>query len=184
MARIGGPATVDSLSPLGAIARIVDAIVVTGTIIFAICAALLVGAKIAGYNEYVVLSGSMEPTIMTGALAFVNTKDTVVSEGDVIAFTIDKEDADTSYDSKATTVTHRIVAVNADGTYTTKGDNNESEDTKHINQSQVIGKYCFNIPQVGYTISQINRKGMLVIICWIVAINLMSSVFVVFTERN
>lgn len=183
MARIGKAKTSHEPTMLGVIARAIDAVVVTCTVIFAISAGLLVGAKMFGYNEYVVLSGSMEPSIMTGSLAFINTKDTSATVGDVVAFTIDKEEADTSYDSDATTVTHRIVKVNSDGTFTTKGDNNESEDTKHISPEQVIGKYCFNIPKVGYVMSQINQRGMIAIICWIVAINLLTSAFVVLADR-
>lgn len=184
MAKIGKVSTGGTSSPLGVIAKIVDAVVIVFTVIFALSAGFLVGAKMFGYNEYVVLSGSMEPSIMTGALVFVNTKDTSATVGDVIAFTIDKEEADTSYDSDSTTVTHRIVKVNSDGTYTTKGDNNETEDTKHIAPEQVIGKYCFNIPEIGNVIAQVNQRGMIAIICWIVAINLLTSAFVALTNRE
>ena len=183
MAKIGKIRSTDEHTPLGLFARAVDVIVVTCTIIFAIFVGFLVGAKVFGYNEYVVLSGSMEPSIMTGSLAFVDTNDTMVTTGDVVAFTIDKSEADASYNSDSTTVTHRIVAVNSDGTFTTKGDNNDTEDTKHITQAQIIGKYCFNIPQLGYVVTQINKKGLIAIICWIVAINLLTSIFVALADR-
>ena len=118
MARIGARKSGGS-GPLYVAAKILDCIVITCTILFVVGAGFLVGIKGFGYNEYVVLSGSMEPSIMTGALAFVNTKDLNVQEGDVIAFTIDREDADLSYDTDATTVTHRVIKINTDGTYAT-----------------------------------------------------------------
>ena len=182
MARIGVRKSGGS-GPLYVAAKILDCIVITCTILFVVGAGFLVEIKGFGYNEYVVLSGSMEPGIMTGALAFVNTKDLNVQEGDVIAFTIDREDADLSYDTDATTVTHRVIKINTDGSYTTKGDNNETEDAKHIQPSQVIGKYSFNIPELGYLMSSMGKKGILVIICWIVAANIASSVFVQCTMR-
>lgn len=184
MARIGVKRKSEGSGPLYIMAKVIDFIVIAITILFVIGAGLLVGLKGLGYNEYVVLSGSMEPSIMTGALAVVNTRDVNVQKGDVIAFTIDREDADLSYDTDATTVTHRVVAVNSDGSYTTKGDNNETEDAKHIQPSQVIGKYCFNIPELGYLISSVGKKGMIVIICWIVALNILSSVFVQCTTQS
>lgn len=171
-------------TPLYIAAKVLDYFVIACTIVFVIFAGFLAGAKFLGYNEYVVLSGSMEPGIMTGSLAFVNTKDLNVQEGDIIAFTIDREDADLSYDSDATTVTHRVVKINSDGSYTTKGDNNETQDTKHIEPSQVIGKYSFNIPELGYLMSSLGNKGILVIICWIVALNIITSVFVQLTSRD
>lgn len=164
------------------IARVLDIAVVIATIIFVVFVVILMGAKVFGFNEYVVLSGSMEPSIMTGALVVVNTNDTAVGEGDIIAFTVDRDEADTTYDTDATTVTHRIVKVNADGSYTTKGDNNETEDAKHINPSQVIGKYVLNVPELGYVLSLLSGKGMLLVICWIIAMNIITSAFVKLAE--
>jgi hypothetical protein len=40
--------------------------------------------------------------------------------------------------------------VNADGTFITKGDNNDVADMNPIDQSQVTGTYKGNIPGVGY----------------------------------
>lgn len=48
-------------------------IVLILTVVIALVASVFVVPKLFGINPYVVLSGSMEPQIHTGAIAFVNT---------------------------------------------------------------------------------------------------------------
>ena len=61
-------------------------IVLILTDVIALVASVFVVPKLFGINPYVVLSGSMEPQIHTGAIAFVNTKDTAVKVGDVVTY--------------------------------------------------------------------------------------------------
>lgn len=61
-------------------------IVLILTVVIALVASVFVVPKLFGINPYVVLSGSMEPQIHTGAIAFVNTKDTAVKVGDVVTY--------------------------------------------------------------------------------------------------
>ena len=63
-------------------------IVLILTVVIALVASVFVVPKLFGINPYVVLSGSMEPQIHTGAIAFVNTKDTAVKVGDVVTYPI------------------------------------------------------------------------------------------------
>ena len=63
---------------------------VVGTILLAlvivVCIPLTV-PRIAGYQIYTVISGSMEPAIPTGSLVYVrNTAPSGIEKGDVIAF--------------------------------------------------------------------------------------------------
>lgn len=63
---------------------------VVGTILLAlvivVCIPLTV-PRIAGYQIYTVISGSMEPEIPTGSLVYVkNTAPSGIEKGDVIAF--------------------------------------------------------------------------------------------------
>jgi hypothetical protein len=63
---------------------------------------------------------------------------------DVITF---GEDTKTSIPT-----THRILAINSDGTYTTKGDANEEEDVEKVARRDVIGKVIFSLPYGGYVL--------------------------------
>lgn len=97
----------------------------------------------------IVKSGSMEPEIGTGSLVVVKPA-VVYKKGDIITFGKDtKSDIPT---------THRIIAVNANGTFVTKGDANEEQDTQPIARSEVIGKVLISIPGAGYVLDFARTK--------------------------
>ncbi|MBO1624225.1 signal peptidase I [Bacillus cereus] len=108
-----------------------------------------------GYQFKTVLSGSMEPTFLTGSIIAIEpTKDgSKYKKGDVITF---KED-------EKKIVTHRIIGVkNANGKvmYETKGDNNNGPDLKPVLAENVIGKYAdITVPYVGYLLSYASSKA-------------------------
>lgn len=87
-----------------------------------------------GIRPVIVLSGSMEPEFLPGDLIFIqDTTAAGLKEGDVICYMED-----------GAAVTHRIMAVNEeDGAvrYTTRGDANNSDDQKQVEQSQIQGIY-------------------------------------------
>jgi signal peptidase len=92
----------------------------------------------------IVQSGSMEPTIKTGALTVVKPLAKYLV-GDVIMFGKDTK--------TEVPTTHRIVADEVRSGvfyYTTKGDANEDQDPQPVRQSEVIGKVLFSIPYLGY----------------------------------
>jgi len=108
---------------------------------------------------FVVLSGSMEPTIKTGSLIV----DKPVSDykiGDIITFGKNTR--------TETPTTHRIVEiVDNDGkiSFTTKGDANNSADISATPKNRVLGKVFFNVPYLGYAISAAKKPyGFLFII--------------------
>lgn len=97
-----------------------------------------------GYKPFIVLSGSMEPTIMTGDLAISKeVKDkTTLKVGDVISFQIKDK----------IVVTHRIVEVTRqDGelAFKTRGDNNYEDDQNLVKASAVEGIYVKRIAGAG-----------------------------------
>jgi len=49
-------------------------------------------------------------------------------------------------------IIHRIIAINADGTYQTKGDNNLGQNSYEfsVQKAQIHGKVIFIIPKLGY----------------------------------
>lgn len=113
-----------------------------------------------GYRFYMIMSGSMEPTINVGDA--VITKE--ISEpqiGDVIAFEV----------SNSTTV-HRIVKTYTEENnklYQTKGDNNNAEDKGLLNKEQIKGKVVLKLPKVGDAILFL-QKNIVIILILIVGI--------------
>ena len=104
--------------------------------------ALLSNGALSGtYHSYLVQSGSMEPTIMTGDVIFVLAKESYV-KNDVVTF---KE-------NDRRVVTHRIVGTQS-GSFTTKGDANRTEDNGSVSPQNIIGKVFFIVPKLGYLVS-------------------------------
>jgi signal peptidase I len=108
-----------------------------------------------GYQLKTVLSGSMEPTFMTGSIIAVKpVKDpSNLKKDDVITFR-ETEDA---------LVTHRIINVIKTGDqtmYKTKGDNNQSADSDAVLSGNIVAKYTgFTIPYAGYVIDFTKSKN-------------------------
>ena len=108
-------------------------------------------------SKEIVISGSMEPEIKTGSIAFIskNIDYENIKEGDII-----------SYDLGKTKVLHRVIDKNKEGLIT-KGDNNNVVDFGIVTESQINGKYLFSIPLLGYMILFIS-KHILILVCFIV----------------
>ena len=109
--------------------------------------------KIPGtYQVVMVRSGSMEPTIKTGALAFFKPAENYEKD-DVLAFQIDLDD------NSKYIVIHRAIEkkTTEDGktVFVTKGDANQDKDSRETPAENVLGKVFFNIPYVGYVVSWI-----------------------------
>lgn len=97
----------------------------------------------------IVKSGSMEPQIPTGALVVVRHAEPYV-KGDIITFGKDsKNDIPT---------THRIIAINPDGSFMTKGDANEEADANPAARGDVIGKVLLSIPGAGFVLDFARTK--------------------------
>lgn len=115
------------------------------------------------FNAYVVLSGSMLPTIQV--------KDIVVTKkipeeklqiGDVITFI----SPDTRFGGIS--ITHRIIDKIYDEnmgvyTYKTQGDANNVADAVPVPNANILGKVILKIPKVGYIQDVISSKGGLIV---------------------
>ncbi|MCS4541694.1 MAG: signal peptidase I [Euryarchaeota archaeon] len=80
-----------------------------------------------------VVSDSMVPTFSKGDLLFVKGVDSkALKEGDIIVFKVPLQ----------TPVVHRLIRINGDGTFTTKGDANRDilPFERRIHKEQIIGK--------------------------------------------
>ncbi len=116
-----------------------------------------------GYKSFVIVSGSMEPTIMTGdAILVKEVPQKEIKTNDIISFS-----------QGETIVTHRVIEIieeNGVKRYKTKGDNNNTEDREKITYEQIEGKYQFKINQFGTIIKILKSKITLAILVIIIVI--------------
>ena len=125
-------------------------------IVLAACLSLVI-PKLAGYDGYVVVSGSMEPNIPVGSIVYSKEVDpALLRSGDVIVF-IDETRG-------STPITHRVVSNNPfTKSIITKGDANANQDANPVSYDNVIGLVTMHIPRVGFTAAMFTtRLGKLV----------------------
>ena len=120
--------------------KIIKGLINVLTTLIIVVGVVLLGLYVCGITPYVVLSGSMEPTIKTGSLSFINkhVKYENIKEKDIIAFKMDDK----------TLVTHRVVSITDEG-FETKGDANEDKDGGVVTKNNYFGKNLFSIPVIG-----------------------------------
>lgn len=114
-----------------------------------------------GYKPLIVLSGSMEPTILTGDLILVKEADAEdIAQNDIIAF---RNDANTE-----TVVTHRVTEVlteNGEVSFLTKGDANTGADASQVKAENLEGKYLGRVGGLGrFAIFLQTPIGMLIFV--------------------
>lgn len=129
--------------------------------------------KLFGIKPYIVVSGSMEDAIKTGSVAYVNTKVPAkeIKIGDVIAFNIGSKQ-----------VTHRVIEIHDDNSFTTKGDANKVVDANRVKFANYSGKTVFSIPYIGYGLAMIQTKIGYSILIGIILINIITILF--FDDKN
>ena len=133
--------------------KIIKGLINVLTTLIIVVGVIFIGLYIFGITPYVVLSGSMEPTIKTGSLCFINkhVKYENIKEKDIIAFK-----------SSGTLVTHRVDEINDYG-FVTKGDNNDNQDGGLVTKDNFVGKNIFWIPKVGYAVKLVqSTKGKMI----------------------
>ena len=155
-----------------------------------------IGFKIFGINSFIVMSGSMEPTIHTGDLVFINTntKYNYLKLNDIVVF---KANPDTFIDGtlsgKSMKVIHRIVQkventeINRKE-FITKGDNNEHNDGITVTPSTLIGKELFSIPYLGFTIQFMDKYNIkyiiIIFIILLIFVKFVLNYLFVFLNKN
>ncbi len=101
-----------------------------------------------GMKPYVMITGSMRPTIPVGSVCFIDT---------TYPFSqLEKQDI-IMYKSINQNVIHRIIEKN-DDSYKTKGDANSKADRIEVTQEIYLGKYNFSIPKIGFLTSKIDTS--------------------------
>lgn len=113
-----------------------------------------------GYRFYIIMSGSMSPTIDIGDVAIIKEEDNI-KVNDVVA-----------YSEANSTVVHRVIEINStsnEENYITKGDNNNAKDLHPIKKSNIQGKYVGKIKGLGNAFSFI-KKHLIIFMVGIVII--------------
>lgn len=106
-----------------------------------------------GLKGYVVISGSMEPSISPGD--FILTKSGPFEEievGDIITFVGDQD-----------IVTHRVEAITSEG-LTTKGDANDNPDASSVPEERYIGSHQFTMAYFGLVIIFLQKPLVFILI--------------------
>lgn len=110
-----------------------------------------------GYEAYIVTTESMKPNINEGdVIITAKCNEEKLKIGDVITFKKNNE-----------TITHRIVSIEKIGNkkrYTTKGDNNNIEDSEKITYNEINGIQVVLIPYLGKIIVFLQNKIFVIII--------------------
>ena len=93
-------------------------------------------ASVFGVSIVKVVSGSMEPSIHDGDYIIVKkAESSELDAGDIICFYSGDDDIYGMLN------THRIVRRLDDGSFVTKGDSNNTEDSSAVTEDNIIGKY-------------------------------------------
>jgi signal peptidase len=149
---------------------------VTGLVV--LLAVAYLGLFLAGYRPVVVYSGSMEPELSVGSLAFVKRVPAQrVAVGDVITFT-------DPYRSDRL-VTHRVVETveQPEGglAYQTKGDANLRRDPWTIALDDRGGRLAFDLPYAGYPLwyakTREMRTALIFLVAGLVLVGLLRSIW-------
>lgn len=123
-----------------------------------------------GIKNYIILSGSMEPTISEGDVVFVQ-KTNDIEKNDIV-----------SYRFNNSVITHRVIEVtlneNNEKQFKTKGDANLVEDDVIVNIENIEGKYLFKIKKIGKVILFLKNNMEIVILVFIAFVAFIGSLFI------
>lgn len=122
------------------------------------------GAFLFGYRPVLVLTGSMEPYMMTNSICLTEKVDDIneIEVGDVITFHVNNEKGD------KITITHRVVSID-DGYINTKGDNNYVTDDLMLTIDNVEAKVVCVFNQTAWLAAKWKTTSGKVMICSFVA---------------
>ena len=97
-----------------------------------------------GYSPTAIISGSMQPELKVGDIVVVeDVSQSLVDNlqpGDIIEFT----------EGKGVPIVHRIIEIDEEGNFITKGDANSKPDTDPVTPQEVRGKVVYTIPKLGW----------------------------------
>lgn len=119
--------------------------------------------NIFGYKSFIIKTNSMEPTIdINDVIITKKVQEEEIKVQDIITFLKDNE-----------VITHRITKIETENNikkYTTKGDNNNVEDSFKITYDNIEGKHILTIPNLGIIVKVLENQIIFLIVLLIVLI--------------
>lgn len=153
---------------IGGFFKLLGILIIILVIIFIIRAVVYKKYDVFGCRFYMIMSGSMEPTIQVGD-AVITKETNDLKTGDVVAF----------QNNSNATVVHRIIKTYTEGEsklYQTQGDNNNAPDKGLIKNENIKGKVLVKIPKAGQIILYLQKHIYILIIPIVGAIIIISLV--------
>ena len=130
--------------------KIVDIVSTSMLVVFVLFVVLLVGVRLVGIEPHIVLSGSMEPEILTGSLVYVKPvspeEACELKVGDTVTYVVDKS---------GTKVTHKIYEVVGPAYMK----NQYGELVLDENSAPIVASDYNGYPIIMYTTYGINNKN-------------------------
>ena len=126
-----------------------------------------------GWRIDTVMSGSMSPTVKSGAILITQPVDpTNIKVGDIITY---------GSPLNGKLVTHRVIEIRHSSplVFQTKGDSNKDPDPYTVPPENVLGKVCFNAPLLGY-IARFLQEPMVLLL----AVSIPGIIIIVMEIRN
>ena len=156
------------------ILRAVGTILLVGMIL---ACAVVVVPKFAGISVYAVISGSMEPTIPTGSLVFVEkVEPEELLTNDIVAYN--------SQIAGGGVITHRVVEIKKEErSFITKGDANSSSDVTPVKFEQLVGRVKSFIPGLGKLALFLSEKSGKLIAGGVILVALFLNLLASFFEK-
>ena len=111
-----------------------------------------------GYEIFHVVSGSMEPQIPVGSIAYVQkVPPETIEKGQIIAF----------YSGNSVVIHRAVKNQIVEGYFNTKGDANDGEDMNDVKYDQIIGIVRYHYPVLGqWFMVFTSQVGKFYVICF------------------
>ncbi len=118
---------------------------------------VLVPSLVLGWEPVVINSGSMQPALSQGDVVVASPHKDSIGPGTVVVF----------QDAQGQLITHRISAVNEDGTYLTRGDANAQDDSTPLTADRIVGVGQVLVPMVGLPLVWLGKGSWAKLILWV-----------------
>ena len=131
--------------------------------------------RLAGYEAYEVVSGSMEPEIPVGSVIYVKPAEPEeIEKEDIIAF--QRGDS---------VITHRVVENRVvTGEFVTRGDANQTKDMNPVPYENVIGKVVRSVPGAGVMAEMFTSREGKILAGGVIAAAVLLQIVAALVERR
>lgn len=144
-------------SPPGALPVVLHVVAVVPLAAVLVLAVVTGLAYAVGWSPNVVSSGSMAPWLRPGDIVLAQPASQAdLEEGDIVVFR----------NATGQRITHRLVARQAGGDWSTKGDANPTVDAATVDSADITGVIRLTIPRVGLPPLWIRKGELLPLLLW------------------